>query len=264
MGFSASYSEASRYKKNTSVAQGVNVNEIPEDALLHLVADNVDHNCRALVGENVIHMMGQMGAITPAIPNKKMIPRNEVSLEEIQHKIIFQRDPKAVLRNIKYAKFQALAHDLHNRRLDMWQISMHTCTSRPAPTLKSTLHLPEVSVRRADGVWSGIFTDLYIEQVLMAGNKSTGSLTRGRGFNEGTRRLFLLSTPICADISQSILQITDCDDLVSDGHRDLAPSRIRRDTADIPKLLQVLTERGAFGTTSHFLVSLSTGLIACR
>ena len=57
-------------------------------------------------------------------------------LEEIrtigQHTIIFQRDPKAVPRNIKYAKFQALAHDLYNRRLDIvWQISMHTCTSRP-------------------------------------------------------------------------------------------------------------------------------------
>ena len=38
-------------------------------------------------------------------------------------------------------------------------------------------------VRRSDGVWSGIFTDLYIEQVLMAGVKSTGGLTHGRGFS---------------------------------------------------------------------------------
>lgn len=39
-------------------------------------------------------------------------------------------------------------------------------------------------VRRTDGVWSGIFTDLFIEQVLMAGLKTSGGLTRGRGFNE--------------------------------------------------------------------------------
>ena len=31
-------------------------------------------------------------------------------------------------------------------------------------------------VRRTDGAWSGIFTDLFIEQVLMAGIKSTGGL----------------------------------------------------------------------------------------
>ena len=53
-------------------------------------------------------------------------------------------------------------------------------------------------VRRTDGVWSGIFTDLVIEQVLMAGLTTSRGLTRGRGFDESTRLLFLLSRPICA------------------------------------------------------------------
>ena len=97
--------------------------------------------------------------------------------------------------------------------------------------------------RRADGKWSGIFSDLFIEQVLMAGIKSTGGLTHGRAFNESTRLQFLLSKPICAEVSQSIFEIAGLSSNAEDGHRDLTQSRIRRDMADVQKLLQVLLER---------------------
>ena len=75
-------------------------------------------------------------------------------------------------------------------------------------------------VRRTDGTWSGIFTDLFIEQVLMAGIKSSGGLTHGRGFSESTRLLFLLLRPICADVSQSIFQLAGLSTTDGDGHRD--------------------------------------------
>ena len=117
-------------------------------------------------------------------------------------------------------------------------------------------------VRRTDGAWSGIFTDLFIEQVLMAGIKSSGGLTHGRGFSESTRLLFLLSRPICADVSQSIFQLAGLSPTDGDGHRDLTAARIRRDMSDIDKLLQVFIERGPFRKTSEKLVSLSTGLTA--
>ena len=60
-------------------------------------------------------------------------------------------------------------------------------------------------VRRTDSAWSGIFTYIFIEQVLMTGIKSSGGLTHDRGFSESTRLLFLLSRTICADVSQSYL-----------------------------------------------------------
>ena len=41
-------------------------------------------------------------------------------------------------------------------------------------------------VRRTNGAWAGMFKNLFIESVLMVGLKSTGGLTRGRGFNEST------------------------------------------------------------------------------
>lgn len=42
------------------------------------------------------------------------------------------------------------------------------------------------AVRRTNGAWTGMFKNLFIESVLLVGLKSTGGLTRGRGFNEST------------------------------------------------------------------------------
>ena len=65
-----------------------------------------------------------------------------------------------------------------------------------------------------------MFTDLFIKSLLMAGLKSTGGLTRGRGLNESTRLLFLISRPICAEISQSIFEIAGLSSDEGDGHRE--------------------------------------------
>jgi len=135
-GFCASYSEATLYKKNAAIAQGVGVEEVAENAVLHLIADNVDHNANTLNGENVIHMMGQMGAVTPAVAHRKHIARNKISLEEIKrighHNIIFQRDPKGALQRLKYPTIRLLAEDIENTKLDiLWQVSMHISQPRP-------------------------------------------------------------------------------------------------------------------------------------
>ena len=37
-------------------------------------------------------------------------------------------------------------------------------------------------LRRSENYWAGIYSDLYIEQVLMKNVKAVGGLTRGRGF----------------------------------------------------------------------------------
>ena len=57
----------------------------------------------------------------------------------------------------------------------------------------------------------------------MAGLKSTGGLTRGLGFNESTRLLFLLSRPIGAEMSQTIFEIA------------MLSPRLQRDMSDIDK-----------------------------
>jgi len=77
----------------------------------------------------------------------------------------------------------------------------------------------------------------------MAGIKSSGGLTHGRGFSESTRLLFLLSRPTCADVSQSIFQLAGLSPTDGDGHRDLTAARIPRDMSDIDKLLEAFIDR---------------------
>ena len=142
-GFCSSYTESGLYKKNAAVAQGAHIDKLTTDSLLHLIADNVDHNAKTLDGEDVIHMMGQMGAITPAIVTKKIIPRSKVSMDDIRtmgrHKLIFQKDPKAVLTKIKYPNIREFSRDPQNTKLDlMWQISLHV--SQPRPLWSGYMH----------------------------------------------------------------------------------------------------------------------------
>ena len=134
-GFCSSYSESTLYKKNASATQGVG-GEVVAGSLLHLIADNVDHNAKTLDGENVVHMMGQMGAITPAAPIKKQIQRNKISLDVIRkighHNIVFQKDPKSVLKLLKFTSVRPVVDDVLNTKVDvLWQVSMHV--SRPRP-----------------------------------------------------------------------------------------------------------------------------------
>ena len=77
------------------MTQGVDAGEVSEASMLHLIADNVDHNKMSLDGEGTIHWMGMVGAITPANRRRVQIARNTVTLEDIKkvgcHKIMFQR-----------------------------------------------------------------------------------------------------------------------------------------------------------------------------
>ena len=57
-------------------------------------------------------------------------------------------------------------------------------------------------VRRSDRLWPGLSTDLVIEQVLMRSLETSGGLTRGRGFTEQQRLIWLLSMPACAEIDK--------------------------------------------------------------
>ena len=59
-------------------------------------------------------------------------------------------------------------------------------------------------VRRSDSLCAGLSTDLVIEQVLMLSLKTSGGLTRGRGFTEQQRLIWLLSIPACAETNRAM------------------------------------------------------------
>ena len=63
-------------------------------------------------------------------------------------------------------------------------------------------------IRRTDRFWAGLSTDLVIEQVLMRTLKTTGGLTHGRGMEEAQRTRWLLSMPACAELNESMQNLT--------------------------------------------------------
>ncbi len=118
-------------------------------------------------------------------------------------------------------------------------------------------------LRRSDSYWSGIFSDLYIEQVLMGSIKSVGGLTQGRGFDNSNSLVWLLSTPACGEVHKAIQEITTLSNShTNEIHKDRRKSRMERDLKDMQSILDYFTERKPFGSDRTELHSLSSGIVA--
>ena len=63
-------------------------------------------------------------------------------------------------------------------------------------------------LRCSDNYWAGIFSDLYIEQVLMGSIKSVSGLTRGGGFEKSTSLIWLLSMSACGEVHKAMHEVT--------------------------------------------------------
>ena len=88
-------------------------------------------------------------------------------------------------------------------------------------------------VRQSDKYWSGLPTDLIIEQVLMWSLKSKGGLTHGRGMDETQRTRWLLTLPDYAQIATKMEKLSS-----SKQHNksdQLSQSTMVRDSKDTAK-----------------------------
>ena len=117
------------------------------------------------------------------------------------------------------------------------------------------------TIRKSNKFWGGISTDLAIEQILMRTFKSRGGLTRGRGFTESVRILWIYSMHRCAGIHQSMSDFTELQLATSEQHVEMRVSRIKRDFEDINKMITWLQNHNPFDDTDPSrLRSLSSGL----
>ena len=64
------------------------------------------------------------------------------------------------------------------------------------------------AVRRSDRHWSGLWSDLVIEQTLMRSIKTRGGLTRGRGMSDSVRTLWTLSLSFTAGVHNAMMDLT--------------------------------------------------------
>ena len=84
-------------------------------------------------------------------------------------------------------------------------------------------------VRPSDRFWSGHWTDLTIEQVLMRSLKTRGGLTRGRGMSENVMLTWIHTMHIGAQIHIAMAEITE----TSNQYAELGSNRIKRHNEDL-------------------------------
>ena len=87
-------------------------------------------------------------------------------------------------------------------------------------------------IRRSEREWAGLSADLVIEQVLMRSLKTSGGLTRGRGFTEQQQVIWTLSMPVCASVHNTMLELTGVQKATGEQNQDISPSRMARDWKD--------------------------------
>ncbi|CAH3166903.1 unnamed protein product, partial [Porites lobata] len=116
-------------------------------------------------------------------------------------------------------------------------------------------------VPRSDRFWAGLSTDLIIEQVLMRSMKTTGGLTRGWGMSETQRLVWLMSMPACADINNSMQNLTGTNFLTSEQHKDTTKARKEHNQQDTNTIICYLSKRSPFDSESS-LHNIATGVVA--
>lgn len=80
--------------------------------------------------------------------------------------------------------------------------------------------------------------------------KSTGGLTRGTGFEEVQRAVWLKSMPHCAAINDAMQHFNGKSFETSEQHKEIGISRQKRDAEDTKTLYDYLSERNVFGEIS--------------
>ena len=98
------------------------------------------------------------------------------------------------------------------------------------------------AIRRSHRCWSGLSTDLAIEQCLMRSLKTTGRLTRGRGLSESQRPLWGLSMLACAEINSSMQQHTNVKYSTSEKHKEATYARVEREAKDAHEMIPISKE----------------------
>lgn len=157
--------------------------------------------------------------------------------------------------------FHASGHNLYAKCSHMYLQDMLT--------LESTMHIFEYNsfaksgfftIRRSDKLWSGIFADMTIEQVLIKSMKSSGGLTHERGITDTLIAKWILSTLVMTEICNEMEKFCNVSLETSEQHVDARNSRIKRDTTDLQKIHEFFEKYNPF-VESNFVMSIYSGIV---
>ena len=101
-----------------------------------------------------------------------------------------------------------------------------------------------------------------IGQCMMRSIKSRGRLTRGRGMTDTVCLTWTHSMHACADVHNSMMELTNLQHKTSEQHIELGKNRIKRDNADFKKIELFFEVHNPFDPEEPDLRNLFTGLTA--
>lgn len=112
--------------------------------------------------------------------------------------------------------------------------------------------------RRASIFWSGVFSDMVIEQDLMRVLKVDGGMV-GRAITENTLARWTLTIPYTNDICKEIEKFCGIHFSTSAQHIDVTDARMKKDNADMLQMFEWFKEHNPF-PKNPFVTSISTGI----
>ena len=167
---------------------------------------------------------------------------------------------KALTRMLPY--LAASHHNLYVKCVRLYRQSMIDLpTDHPDVyrAFASGLHV----ARRSNQFWTGLSIDLVIEQVLMRSLKTGGGLTRGRGFKEQQRLIWLLSMPACTETNHIMQELTGVQFNSGQQNKDMSKARQTRDMKDTVTILMALATHNPFSLdTDSNLINIMNGVNA--
>ncbi len=129
-------------------------------------------------------------------------------------------------------------------------------------------HRGYFTIRRTDKFWSGVWSDMTVEQVLMYSMKTAGGLTRGRGITESTLAKWVCALPLCLPLCNALEQFTRIHPETSEQHqkhrehKDMRQAQCVRDSKDTGTFETWMESHPPFSDVNgQNLVSLSSGLV---
>ena len=117
--------------------------------------------------------------------------------------------------------------------------------------------------RRSDSFWSGVGSDLLIEQTLMRSVDSTGGLTRGSGMTEEMRDTWVLAAPALSEYNMAMQDFTGQTYATSEQHRESTDARKVRDSNDLEKIDTKVKQCQPFSNYNS-LRNIVNGLVAAE
>ena len=105
--------------------------------------------------------------------------------------------------------FHAAGHIAYSKSAQLYLQEMERLKSiLPENDFEKYTKQAYFTVRRSDRFWSGTWTDMIIEQVVLMKNmKGQHGITRGRGITDSTLTYFTCALPACIPIMEAVEEL---------------------------------------------------------